>query len=360
MVKKCLIFLSEDEHVIMLVFHGRVLSDETNNSGGIHSGGGARRHRNGFLAIFISEDVGIGQISGSFHLASGRTDHFVGELTVEVTAQAAVLGTVGGWDHVGDVVTSVAEVEPQHGHLDEVASADFGDDEVCHDAVLVREDVGLVVLDLDDLTGSTDLYSLVDRFELHMVTASVDFDSQWQGFVGLLGEDGVTGLSRAVGRDQSVAAGGFVVESDVVEGDDGFGSDVAHTDQTGFESEQAVGRDTCVPQSRLEAHDPVDIIVVTVHERCVDVDVGGRFFEFNFHINVTRVVVDLDFVRQATMSSVHVPESGQTSLEGRVHSVQDFHTSWGEVGVVNVKVIQTRSSVFHDGINASLYNKTAQ
>ena len=340
------------------VLHGLqvgVLSEEIDDSCGIPSaveGGLTRRDTDGILAVFVSEDVRFGQITGVLHVASGGSDQFAGELSVEVSAHAAVLGTVGGRDHVGDVVTSVAEVELQHGHLDEVASADFADTEIVDDAVLVGQHVRFAGFDGDHLAVGADFDSVIGGGELHEVTTGVDLDSQWQGFVALLGENGVAGLRRAVGRDQSVAGGGFVVESDVVEGDDGFGSDVAHTDQTRFVGQQFGELDARVAQGVLQVLQDVDAFVVTVHLSGVHVDVGGLIVEFDFHFDVTGIVVLLD--GSGSVRGVHVPVRGQTGLDDGVHSVHGFHAQRREVGVADVEGVATRSSVFQDGVHASL------
>ena len=84
-------------------------SDDSRRSPPAVVGSFARRNGDGLLAGFVSENVGLGHVAGVLHGAAGRADQLVEDLSVVVSAHAAVLGAVGAGNDVDDLVTGVTE-----------------------------------------------------------------------------------------------------------------------------------------------------------------------------------------------------------------------------------------------------------
>ena len=314
--------------------------------------GDARRNRDGLLAVLVSEDVGPGQIGSILHVATGRADQLARELAVVVTAQAAVLRAVGSGDHVGDVVSGVAESQLEDRSLDEVAGADLADDDVLDHVVLVGQNVGLVRFDLDNLVVSLHFNSASGRGQLQSVAADVDLGGQRQTLGRLPGENGVARSRRAVGRDESVASGEVVVHRHVVESNDSLGSNVANADPTGLDGRQLGNLQTGVAEHRAQVLEDIDVLVVAVHQVSVDVDVDIFLADFHLQFNVAGTGQLLD--SGGAVRGVHGPVRQQRSLEKSIGAGESHLSTRRHVLVVDVQDVAARSSVVQDGLVASL------
>ena len=264
-----------------------------------------------------------------------------------------VRSAMSGRDHVGNIVTSVTEVQHEERSLDEVANANLADNHVLDDIVLIGQDVGLTSFNLDDLIVSLDLNTTSGGSELHGVTADVDLDGKGQGtLISLLGEDGKAGIRSTVGRDESVAAGQIVVQSNVVEGDDCFRSNIANANPTSLDSGQLRHAETSVTQNHLQVLEDVNIFVVAVHQIGVDMEINILLVEFEFHLDVTSTRSLLD--GGGTMGRAHLPIGHQSSLEDGVGTSKSHLAARRHVLVVDVVDIDAGSGVVQDSLVASL------
>jgi hypothetical protein len=164
----------------------------------------ARRNWDAILAFVVSQDIRPGQVGGILDVATGRADQFAGKLAVVFTAQTTMLKVVGGKDQAGDVIASITEGQLEDWNLDVVASTDLVDDNVLDDVVLIGQDVGLVVFNLDNFVVSINFDTASDGVQFQSVTTCVDFDGQRKRSTsGLLGEHGIARIGRAVSRHET-------------------------------------------------------------------------------------------------------------------------------------------------------------
>ena len=315
----------------------------------------ARRNWDTLLAFVVSQDVGPGQVGGILEVAAGRADQFAGELAVVITAQTAMLRAVGGRDHAGDVVASVTEGQLEDWNLDIVASTNLVDDNVLDDVVLVGQDVGLVVFNLDDFVVSLNFDSASDGVQFEGVATSVDFDGQRKRWAsGLLGEDCVARSGRAVGRDKSVAGGQVSAHGDIVESDNGLGGNVANADETSLDGEHLRHGQTGVTQSHAQVLEDIDVLVVAVHHVSVDMEINIVLVNIHLQFYVTGTS-DLLGGGSRAVRSMHAPVGQQGGLKHSVDSSESHLTTRRHVGVVDVQNVATGSGVVQDSFVTSLH-----
>ena len=260
---------------------------------------------------------------------------------------------MGGRDHVGDIVASVTEVQHEERSLDEVANANLADNHVLDDVVLIGQNVRLTSLHLDDLIVSLNLNTAGGRSELHGVTTNVDLDGKRQSsLIGLLSEDGETGARSTVGRDEGVAAGQVIAQSDVIEGYDSLRGNIADTNPTSLDGGQLLHAETSVAQENVQVLQDVDVLVVAVHQIGVNMEINVLLAECELHFNVTSTRSLLD--SGGTMGWAKLPVRHERSLQECVDAGESHLTAGRHVFVVDIVDVDAGSSVVKDSLVASL------